>query len=165
VYIEPENYTFKQNGDDVVVFNEMYEGATLPLIIVAILSILAPDAKDIHIPLAIEIKTKDSEGVFVRKDLSVTGALEYKRFIPESHYKKWRMSYLPVYLLLFLVLLAMGILLIYLSTLAEGGGRWIIFAISIVMIIVSCMFGARIYKQFALKKKYPVIKYDIAGFD
>jgi TM2 domain-containing membrane protein YozV len=143
----------------------VYEGNILLLAIVALLSIFAPDANDINIPIAIEIKTNDNAEVFVRKDFSVTGALEYKHFIPESHYKKWRLSYLLVYILLFFVLLAMGILFIYLSMRAEGGSRWIVFAISVAIIILSFLFGTRIYKQFALKKKYPVIKYDIAGFD
>jgi uncharacterized membrane protein len=118
------------------------------------LSIFVPDVKDISIPLAIKIYPKSDDEIVVNKDFSVTGVADFSYFIPQSHYNKWRFSYLLIYMVILLAILSVDILFICLAIRVDGFPRLVMVGILVILMLFSFLLIRKLYAQLILKKKY-----------
>ncbi|MDR1953901.1 MAG: hypothetical protein LBQ21_05430 [Clostridiales Family XIII bacterium] len=150
-----ENYTVRQADGAFIVYDTTYEANTLLLILAAALSVFVPDARDIKIPLALEIHAGADQNVIVYDDLSVQGSEDYSYFIFEDHYRKWNITYFLLYRIIFLWMLAIDTLFAYLTVANSGGSRIIVGCILIVFAIFTYFLAVKIHTQMRIKEKYP----------
>lgn len=148
-----ENYSYKKEGDSIIVYNDYYEKSKGILLVSAIMDILIPDNDSFNVPIAIQVCEEGSKEIIIDEKLNVIGSEQYKYFIPRMHYEKWKSSYAIIYCLLMILQLFVSGILLYIFVIPAKFN-----------ILAGCMFGCvfalficlgfKLKKQKQLMNKY-----------
>lgn len=148
-----ENYKVKEMEDFYLVYDWRYGQKTFLVFVLAVFEVILPDTYSFNVPVAIKIKKTESP-VLVEKDLKVTGTSEYEYFLPEKHYKQWRITYNFAFILLIFLALAVTILAGYIFMENRNVITGACFGI---MIFITAAVVHKYVRQLKIVKKYPIV--------
>ena len=145
-----DNYSYRKEGGNIIVYNHLYDNDKSILLISAIFELFIPDTNSFNIPVAIQICDLNND-ITINKNLEVTGCSKYNYYIPREHYEKWKKSYALIYCLLIVLQLFVSGLLFYIYVVPAK------FDI-LVGVIFGGVFLMFIYLIYKLKKQKELVK-------
>lgn len=145
-----DNYSYKKEGDNIIVYNQFYDNDKRTLLISAIFEMFIPDTNSFNIPVAIQICDLNND-ITINKNLEVTGCSKYYYYIPREHYEKWKKSYALIYYLLIVLQVFVSGLLFYIYVVPA---KFNILA----GVIFGCVFFMLILLIYKFKKQKELVK-------
>lgn len=158
VNCQAENYSHIQKGEQLLFFNEIYNDKTWKVLIASIAEIMLPSTKSFNIPVAIEVIPDESLEVTLDKSMGIKGCKNARFFIPQTHYNKWKKTYLVMNS----ILIAFATLICVLLAFAFASSPEIIMGIALfVVVLLTGLLVGKLARQFKLIKKYGINSLDI----
>lgn len=144
------DYDVKQIGNKSYVYNEVYEGTQNQIIAAALLGIFYPDAADYYVPVCIEI-SNEQEDITIGKKMEVNGKADYRFFIADHQYRKWKKAYFIVMTILYAISLLLNAFSIALVIKTEFSVPAIVCAVIILGISIGAFLRLRMNNRQRLQ--------------
>lgn len=148
------NYVYIKEDQKVLFFNSIFEDKTWLILLASLLELLIPDSKSFNIPIAVEVKAVENSIITINNKLEVNGSEDYRYFILNSHYRKWKKTCLISNCILITIAVIMSLFFLYLFF--ESAKNYLIGIIFLVMVSLSIFNIAKLINQFKKIKVYGV---------
>lgn len=158
VNCQAENYTYIQKGERLFFFNEIYNDKTWKIFMASIAEIFLPSTKSFSIPVAIEVTPDENAEVVLDKSMGIKGCKKAEFFIPQTHYNKWKKTYLIANL----ILIAIACLICTLLAFVFASSPEILMGVALfIVVLLTAVFIGKLVQQFKLIKKYGINSFEI----
>lgn len=154
VNCKADNYVYIKEDQKVLFFNSIFDDKTWLILLASLLDLLIPDPRSFHIPVAIEVKAVENSIITINNKLEVTGSEDYRYFILNSHYRKWKKTCLISNCILITIAVIMSLFFLYLFF--ESNKNYLIGILFLVVVSLSIFNISKLINQFKKIKIYGV---------